>query len=273
MRDTEDPVILRRKSTADRNGNKRLSWSISDLSALPIVKTNSISKPKYQRIRNASISSCSLSSGSSNFSLRSNGSFRRKARIPVTGFTERAFLANELKMTSDADIIVKEDLEYLSQVENETHTKSSECDKHDDPLPHAESVTNTRDQQQKFKEPIHDTKKCYSQNSFRESQVEDDRKCEKERKRMMSISSIASRESLTSVSSFSSRIFHWRKSSTKSVKSPDRDSSMSIVFPEPTIELVQNLNVQDQQIDKIAAKSLASYNSVNDQNEDDECFR
>ena len=258
MRETEDPVILRRKSTADRNGNKRLSWSISDLSALPIVKTNSISKPKYQRIRNASISSCSLSSGSSNFSLRSNGSFRRRARIPVTGFTERAFLANEIKMTSEAEIIVKEDLEYLSKVEDEISEVSN--DKQDDISPHAEVVTNTE-----FKEPI----------VFAKNKQDDDKRSnnERERKRMMSISSIASRDSLTSVSSFSSRIFHWRKSSTKSVKSPDRDSSMSLSFPEPTTEIVSNMNIQDQQIDKIAAKSLASYNSVNDEHDDNESFR
>ena len=59
----------------------------------------------------------SVFEGSSNLSLRSNGSFRRKARIPVTGFTERAFLANERKMTNEADIIVKEDLEYLAKIE------------------------------------------------------------------------------------------------------------------------------------------------------------
>lgn len=257
MRETEDPVILRRKSTADRNGNKRLSWSISDLSALPIVKTNSISKPKYQRIRNASISSCSLSSGSSNFSLRSNGSFRRRARIPVTGFTERAFLANEIKMTSEAEIIVKEDLEYLSKVEDEISEVNN--DKQGDITPHAEVDTNTE-----FKEPI-----AVANNK----QDYDKRSNERDRKRMMSISSIASRDSLTSMSSFSSRIFHWRKSSTKSVKSPDRDSSMSLSFPEPTTEIVSNMNIQDQQIDKIAAKSLASYNSVNDEHDDNESFR
>ena len=110
----------------DRNGNinlNRLSWSISDLSQLPIVRTNSIVKGKYQRTRNASISSCSLSSGSSNFSLRSNGSFRRKARIPVSGFTERAFLANESRMINDAEIIVKEDLEYLAKIDNQNEQK------------------------------------------------------------------------------------------------------------------------------------------------------
>ena len=129
----EESVILRRKVVGDRNGNKRLSWSISDLSALPIVKTNSIVKPKYHRVRNASISSCSLSSASSNFSLRSNGSFRRKARIPVTGFTERAFLANEVKMRSDAEIIVNEDLEYLAKVDNEDNDSDNRDAEKDTP--------------------------------------------------------------------------------------------------------------------------------------------
>ena len=41
---------------------KRLSWSISDLHQLP-GSSKSLTCRKYERVRNASISSCSLSSG------------------------------------------------------------------------------------------------------------------------------------------------------------------------------------------------------------------
>ena len=67
----EDAVVLRRTNRkagrSDNNGNmasaRRLSWSISDLSRLPVVKTNTLLKTRCSRVRNASISSCSLSSG------------------------------------------------------------------------------------------------------------------------------------------------------------------------------------------------------------------
>ena len=65
----EDAVVLRRtnrkQARPDNNGNlgRRLSWSISDLSRLPVVKTNTLLKTRCSRVRNASISSCSLSSG------------------------------------------------------------------------------------------------------------------------------------------------------------------------------------------------------------------
>ena len=41
---------------------KRLSWSISDLHQLP-GSSRSLTSRKHERLRNASISSCSLSSG------------------------------------------------------------------------------------------------------------------------------------------------------------------------------------------------------------------
>ena len=70
----EDAVVLRRSNrkagrTTDNNPGghlgsaRRLSWSISDLSRLPVVKTNTLLKTRCSRVRNASISSCSLSSG------------------------------------------------------------------------------------------------------------------------------------------------------------------------------------------------------------------
>ena len=72
----EDAVVLRRNKKhsaqksglGDNNGNlggggRRLSWSISDLSRLPTVKTNTLVKTRCSRVRNTSISSCSLSSG------------------------------------------------------------------------------------------------------------------------------------------------------------------------------------------------------------------
>ena len=274
MEREEESVILRRKVVGDRNGNKRLSWSISDLSALPIVKTNSIVKPKYHRVRNASISSCSLSSASSNFSLRSNGSFRRKARIPVTGFTERAFLANEVKMRSDAEIIVNEDLEYLAKVDNEDNDPDNRDAEKDTP---AERDLNHQTNKQETmkncsKELV--TKDPDEKAALFVEQVKETISPVEARERMMSVSSVASRDSMSSVSSFSSsfvidRIFHWRKSSTKSMKSPDAESRKSGHFnrlSEPWIRKVTKDNSidQDEQIDNIAARSLAGYNSVNE---------
>ena len=66
----DDSVVLRRKNkkiAADSSGlgdRRRLSWSISDLSRLPAVRTSStLVKTRCSRVRNTSISSCSLSSG------------------------------------------------------------------------------------------------------------------------------------------------------------------------------------------------------------------
>merc|ERR1719410_3365536 len=101
------------------------------------------------------------------------------------------------------------------------------------------------------------------------------------RDRGMSVSSIASRDSLASVSSFSSsfmidRIFHWRKSGTKSMKSPDSDTSrnfrLSSAPQHSRISLPNsnsNNNVQYQQIDKLAAESLATFNLVTEDDSDD----
>ena len=70
--DKEQPyerVELRRtgknRTLHSRSGEarlKRLSWSISDLHQLP-GSSKSLTCRKYERVRNASISSCSLSSG------------------------------------------------------------------------------------------------------------------------------------------------------------------------------------------------------------------
>ena len=82
----DDSVVLRRKNkkiAADSSGlgdRRRLSWSISDLSRLPAVRTSSsLVKTRCSRVRNTSISSCSLSSGpsqSSHFSLLSSRYFQ-----------------------------------------------------------------------------------------------------------------------------------------------------------------------------------------------------
>jgi len=71
------------------------------------------------RSRNTSVSSSSLFSGSSVSSLGSNGLIRRKARIPVSGFTGRAYLANEKKMVEEVEIITNEDFEYIVQAERD----------------------------------------------------------------------------------------------------------------------------------------------------------
>ena len=68
--------------------------------------------------------------GSSNLSLKSNGSFRRKARIPVSGFTERAFLANERRMVEQPEIIVKEDMEHLAREEVEVVMENESDQRH-----------------------------------------------------------------------------------------------------------------------------------------------
>ena len=330
MRDEECVIMRRNKKVLsgvnknDRNGNinlNRLSWSISDLSQLPIVRTNSIVKGKYQRTRNASISSCSLSSGSSNFSLRSNGSFRRKARIPVSGFTERAFLANESRMINDAEIIVKEDLEYLAKIDNQNeqkvnsdsnevsmsinsaksseidlnkertdekpefgHPSSNEKSENCDLSPSPSIVAETDRPKVAETENIFEHENMPSNTNFSENSNRrpttslNMRKSEHIRDRGMSVSSIVSRDSLNSISSFSSsfmidRIFHWRKSQSRSMKSSDLDRARSFRISEFETEncIISSNNNRDQfqQIDKIAAESLASFNSVNEDDNKD----
>ena len=94
----------------------------------------------------------------------------------------------------------------------------------------------------------------------------------KSRERGMSVSSLATRDSLSSISSFSSsfmidRIFHWRKSSTKS---PDSDTiknfrmSESERGPHSRLSSVSH-SAADQhyeQIDQLAAESLFTFTSV-----------
>ena len=257
----EDAVVLRRtnrkQARPDNNGNlgRRLSWSISDLSRLPVVKTNSLLKTRCSRVRNASISSCSLSSGSSSFSLRSNGSFRRKARIPVSGFTERAFLANERKMIEDAEIIVREDFEPVVKAEvaaerlteNEGTRLSCNQSQPDQAVDKTTSLSSQSRQKTSSDVAQQGRKSCDV--SRRKTTTSEDR------------------ESISSITSFSSsfvidRIFHWRKSSSKSCKD-------SISISGGTLEEYHNANTaeetaldNDKQIDCRAARSLSAYNSV-----------
>lgn len=239
----DDSVVLRRKNkkiAADSSGlgdRRRLSWSISDLSRLPAVRTSSsLVKTRCSRVRNTSISSCSLSSGSSSFSIRSNGSVRRKARIPVTGFAEKAFLANERRMIEDADIIVKEDFEPVVKAEAE-----------------AEILNNNKTKPKSFHENVDQNKNYNNVVTTLEKR--------KARHSDMAESPHTDRESISSISSFSSsfeidRIFHWRKSTSRPCK---EDKSVPVALVErretPT-------NDNDKQIDSIAAQSLAVYNSV-----------
>ena len=250
----------------------------------------------------------SMFEGSSNLSLRSNGSFRRKARIPVTGFTERAFLANERKMTNEADIIVKEDLEYLAKIDNhEENGKEFAYTENNDVFKKPQTTVqpvimenlntvraeitenpscakSTKSNQRNCENNLIDQLNIINSSkgnmpskskseaitpskervSFRVKEANDTEETSN-RGRGMSVSSIASRDSLSSISSFSSsfmmdRIFHWKRSSTKSIKSPDMSKSLSISHAE-RCEADQD---QNQQIDLIAADSLASYNSVSD---------
>ena len=68
---TDDVVELRKNRNRHwqhkRSGGaglQRLSWSISDLNQLPGPARSLTCRNKCERVRNASISSCSLSSGS-----------------------------------------------------------------------------------------------------------------------------------------------------------------------------------------------------------------
>ena len=93
----------------------------------------------------------------------------------------------------------------------------------------------------------------------------------KSRERGMSVSSLATRDSLSSISSFSSsfmidRIFHWRKSSNKS---PDSDTIKSFRMSESdqshnrVSSVSQSASDQHhEQIDQLAAESLATFTSV-----------
>ena len=266
----EDAVVLRRANRkqgrggrggiADNNGNlgsgRRLSWSISDLSRLPVVRTNTntntLLKTRCSRVRNASISSCSLSSGSSSFSLRSNGSFRRKARIPVSGFTERAFLANERKMIEDAEIIVKEDFEPVVKAEEA-----------------AERLTDNEGLGYSNTLPGRATDKTTSLSAQPQQKTSSDvgqqgrKSCDVARRKT---TASEDRESLSSVSSFSSsfvidRIFHWRKSSSKSCKDSISGGALE-EYPDDDNTTAEAALDNDKQIDCLAARSLSLYTSV-----------
>jgi len=76
------------------------------------------------RSKATSISSSSIFSGSSISSFGSSGHYKRKPRIPVSGFTGRAFLANEKKMVEQAGVIINEDLEYIVQAERDVSPNS-----------------------------------------------------------------------------------------------------------------------------------------------------
>jgi len=122
----EEMTLLQKQS---RN---RCSRSTNDLSQILSLRSgtldtherdsadcslNRLSTASSLRSRNTSVSSSSQFSGSSNSSSGSLSHFIRKPRIPVSGFTGRAFLANENRMVSQAGVVTNEDFEYLVQAE------------------------------------------------------------------------------------------------------------------------------------------------------------
>ena len=175
--------------------------------------------------------------------MRSAGSYRRKARIPVSGFTERAFLANERKMIEDAEIIVKEDFESVVK---------------------AEVVASILTDNEKERPPSERLSYNASQSGQKTSGgVGQQRKsCDVKRRQTPTSEE---RESISSISSFSSsfvidRIFHWRKSSSKACKDSISISGLEELTDttDETASAVDN----DKQIDSLAARSLSVYNSV-----------
>ena len=154
----------------------------------------------------------------------------------MTGFAEKAFLANERRMIEDADIIVKEDFEPVVKAEAE-----------------AEILNNNKTKPKSFHENVDQNKNYNNAVTTLEKR--------KARHSDMAESPHADRESISSISSFSSsfvidRIFHWRKSTSRPCK---EEESVPVALVErretPT-------NDNDKQIDSIAAQSLAVYNSV-----------
>eukprot|EP00092_Neocalanus_flemingeri_P008936 GFUD01009613.1.p1 GENE.GFUD01009613.1~~GFUD01009613.1.p1 ORF type:complete len:614 (+),score=165.87 GFUD01009613.1:43-1884(+) len=84
----------------------------SDMSGLPPQDFSQ----KAMRSRKFSGSASSVFSGTSG-SRGSNGRSKKKPRLPVSGFTGRVYLANEMSMVDKPEIITNEDFEYIVQAE------------------------------------------------------------------------------------------------------------------------------------------------------------
>ena len=158
----------------------------------------------------------------------------------MSGFAERAFLANERKMIEDAEIIVREDFEPVVKAEVE-----------------AEMENNNKKTVENVEERLQDKSKDHK-NGGRTFQ--DRKSCDIGELKPPS----TERGSISSISSFSSsfvidRIFHWRKS-----KSCKDDNSTAIGVDEQCEDdrIGEIVNDNDKQIDCIAAQSLAVFNSV-----------
>ena len=197
----------------------------------------------------------------------------------MSGFTERAFLANEPRMVEQPEIIVKEDREHLAReevevvVENEKnpcHYIEDKEDTNSDNWIDSQSRETTIEKshsienQEDVKPPLPDRSSLSKVVKQPPSSKQTDGG--KSRDRGMSVSSITTRDSLSSISSFSSsfmidRIFHWRKSSTRS---PDSDTIKSFRMSESELQRPNSVShpapdLQYEQIDKLAAESLATF--------------
>ena len=203
----------------------------------------------------------------------------------MSGFTERAFLANERSMVEQPEIIVKEDMEHLAREEVEVAMESENSqrpiigeigDQHSNDWIDCQNKETTFEsslslvKSENVNPPLCDRSSLSKSVKQTPSSKQSDGS--KSRERGMSVSSLATRDSLSSISSFSSsfmidRIFHWRKSSNKN---PDSDTiksfrmSESEQAPHSRMSSVSH-SAADQhyeQIDQLAAESLATFTSV-----------
>ena len=173
----------------------------------------------------------------------------------MSGFTERAFLANERKMIEDAEIIVKEDFEPVVKAEvaaemlADTDVTRLQCERLSHKTTPSDRASLKRSQQKSSSDVGQHSRKSCDVPRRKTTASED-------------------RESISSISSFSSsfvidRIFHWRKSSSKSCKDSISISGGALEeYRDNGSDESATALDNDKQIDCLAARSLSVYNSV-----------
>ena len=175
----------------------------------------------------------------------------------MSGFTERAFLANERKMIEDAEIIVREDFEPVVKAEVTAEMLTD----NEGERQHSERLSSTGPQSGRSGRDTQSQQKTRAGVDLGQQR----KSCDVKRRKTPTSED---RESISSISSFSSsfvidRIFHWRKSSSKPCKDSISISGLDQLTDNTTDEAATATALDnDKQIDCLAARSLSVYNSV-----------
>ena len=171
----------------------------------------------------------------------------------MSGFTERAFLANERKMIEDAEIIVREDFEPVVKAEVAAEMLTD----NEGERQHSERLSSTGPQSGRSGRDTQSQQKTRAGVDLGQQR----KSCDVQRRKT---TTSEDRESISSISSFSSsfvidRIFHWRKSSSKSCKDSISISGLDELTDDRTTDEAQAATAldNDKQIDCLAARSLS----------------